>query len=91
MKFIDEIYRIEPGPETAIDRACIAEGATRTNQPDCVHCKDNSRRKCKHCACTVCGGKDSPDKQLLCDECDMAYHLWCLVPSLDSVPDTDDW
>ena len=43
--------------------------------------KDIASRRCKHCACSVCGGKDQPDKQLLCDECDNAFHLWCLNPS----------
>ncbi len=46
---------------------------------------------CKHCACCVCGGKDGPDKQLLCDECDQAYHLWCLTPPLETVPESDEW
>jgi RecJ-like exonuclease len=91
VKFIDDVFRIEPEPESAREGACSGEGVARMKKPDCDHCKDNPRRKCKHCACSVCGGKDNPDKQILCDECDMAYHLWCLVPSLDSVPDTDDW
>ena len=91
MKFVEEIFRIEPDPTSAGDGACNGEGVARMKKPDCDHCKDNPRRKCKHCACSVCGGKDSPDKQILCDECDMAYHLWCLLPKLDTVPDTDDW
>ena len=82
----------ESGNEEQIGgRDDIGEGVAHKKMPDCTHCKDNPRRKCKHCACSVCGGKDSPDKQILCDDCDMAYHLWCLVPSLDAVPDTDDW
>lgn len=68
-----------------------ADTETHTNIPDCEHCKDNPRRKCKFCACAICGGKDSPDKQLMCDDCDMAYHLWCLTPKLDAVPDQEDW
>ncbi len=91
MKFIDEVFRIEACPESAGDGTCNGEGVARMKKPDCDYCKDNPRRKCKHCACSVCGGKDSPDKQILCDECDMAYHLWCLVPKLDTAPDTDDW
>ena len=68
-----------------------AEGVAGTKIPECEHCKDKPRRKCKFCACAVCGGKDSPDKQLLCDDCDMAYHLWCLTPKLDAVPEQDYW
>ncbi len=54
-------------------------------------CQDNPSRRCKHCACSVCGGKNDPDKQILCDECDMAFHLWCLTPPLEIVPESDDW
>lgn len=61
------------------------------NKPDCDHCLDNPRKKCKHCACCVCGGKHDPDKQILCDECDQAYHLGCLKPPLTSIPDDDEW
>ena len=61
------------------------------NKPECDHCKDNPKRKCKHCGCSVCAGKNDPDKQLMCDECDNAYHLQCLNPPLDAIPDVDDW
>lgn len=43
------------------------------------------------CACYVCGGKQDPDKQLMCDECDMAFHIYCLNPPLSSIPDEEDW
>lgn len=61
------------------------------NKPDCDHCLDNPRKKCKHCACCECGGKEDPDKQILCDECDQAYHLACLKPPLTSIPEDDEW
>ncbi|UYV74335.1 UHRF2 [Cordylochernes scorpioides] len=60
-------------------------------KPNCTHCKDIIGRKCQYCSCHVCGGQDSPDQQIMCDECDMAYHLWCLKPPLQSVPEEDDW
>ena len=60
-------------------------------KPDCDHCKDDHEKKCKFCACSICGGKQHPDKQILCDECDMAYHLWCLDPPLIDLPDDEDW
>lgn len=52
---------------------------------------DNTRRKCKFCACCVCGEKRDPDKQLACDECDEFYHLWCLSPPLDDIPEDEEW
>ena len=90
--FVDEIFRIETRDSSSSSSSGEGEEAvTRMKKPDCDWCKDNPRRKCKHCACSVCGGKENPDKQILCDECDMAYHLWCLNPPLSSVPDVDEW
>ncbi|XP_071952260.1 E3 ubiquitin-protein ligase UHRF1-like [Antedon mediterranea] len=90
IKFTDEIYKIEKYGETSIDLE-DPSSVRRTNQPDCNVCKDNPDKKCKQCACHKCGGKEDPDKQLMCDECDMAYHLYCLDPPLASIPDVDEW
>lgn len=90
--FVDEIFRIETRSSNgSSENGGDEEVVARMKKPDCDWCKDNPRRKCKHCACSVCGGKNDPDKQILCDECDMAYHLWCLSPPLDTVPDVDEW
>lgn len=59
--------------------------------PNCPNCKDLPRRKCKECGCHKCGGKEDPEKQIMCDECDMAYHIYCLSPPLEAIPDTDEW
>ncbi|KAI8987246.1 hypothetical protein BDF20DRAFT_909885 [Mycotypha africana] len=40
-------------------------------------------------ACAVCFEKEG--KLLLCDGCDRAFHLHCLNPPLDSVPQSDQW
>lgn len=29
--------------------------------------------------------------QLLCDECNMAYHMYCLNPPLSKIPEDEDW
>ncbi len=62
-----------------------------TNKPNCDHCQDRPRQKCTECACHHCGGKDKPEETLMCDECDNAYHIFCLVPKLDKIPDVDEW
>ena len=39
--------------------------------------------------CTVCEGCGQPHDEgrlLLCDECDISYHTYCLDPPLDHVP-----
>lgn len=30
-------------------------------------------------------GKQEPNMQVLCDECNMAYHIYCLNPPFDKV------
>lgn len=62
-----------------------------SNGPECKDCKDNPNVTCRSCNCKVCGIKQDPDKQLLCDECDMAYHIYCLNPPLTSIPEDEDW
>uniref|UniRef100_A0A8C8MNS5 E3 ubiquitin-protein ligase UHRF n=1 Tax=Oncorhynchus tshawytscha TaxID=74940 RepID=A0A8C8MNS5_ONCTS len=85
--FLTEIYKIEePG---ALDGS--RAGSDRSNGPECKHCKDDPKKNCRWCNCHVCGVKQDPDKQLLCDECDMAFHIYCLNPRLTSLPDDDDW
>lgn len=36
--------------------------------------------------CEVCGQSNREDRMLLCDNCDMGYHLECLNPPLAEVP-----
>ncbi|XP_069815523.1 E3 ubiquitin-protein ligase UHRF1-like [Dendropsophus ebraccatus] len=89
IKFVDEIYKIE---EPGSSAQSSEPPPKRQNGPECKHCKDNPRAKCRMCACHVCGGKQDPGKQLLCDECDMAFHMYCLDPPLTSLPqDDEDW
>ncbi|NXA72024.1 UHRF1 ligase, partial [Thryothorus ludovicianus] len=84
---VDEIYKIEE-PGTA---SPISDGTPkRQSGPVCKACKDNPNKTCRVCACHICGGKQDPDKQLMCDECDMAFHIYCLTPPLSRIPD-EDW
>nr|CAI5853739.1 unnamed protein product [Callosobruchus analis] len=57
---------------------------------NCEKCNDIQERKCKYCSCCVCGGKEDWESTILCDECDDGYHLTCLKPPLESVPD-EEW
>lgn len=40
--------------------------------------------------CEICGQSDREDRMLLCDGCDLGYHMECLEPPLDTVP-VDEW
>ncbi|KAJ8976329.1 hypothetical protein NQ317_010096 [Molorchus minor] len=36
--------------------------------------------------CEICGSSENEDRMLLCDGCDLGFHLYCLRPALDDVP-----
>ncbi|CAG7835859.1 unnamed protein product [Allacma fusca] len=40
--------------------------------------------------CEICGHCDREDRLLLCDGCDLGYHLECLEPPMEFVP-IEDW
>lgn len=40
--------------------------------------------------CEICGLSDREDTMLLCDGCDLGYHIQCLQPPLENVP-TGNW
>lgn len=64
---------------------------TGKSGPECKHCKADPDAECRFCSCCVCGGKQDAHMQLLCDECNMAFHIYCLNPPLASIPDDEDW
>ena len=45
--------------------------------------------KCKFCGCQICQGKYEPEKQLICESCECYFHIYCLDPPLNSIPDND--
>ncbi|XP_056146892.1 E3 ubiquitin-protein ligase UHRF2-like [Lampris incognitus] len=89
VQFLDEVYQVEkPG-------ACALSAADgqfkRKSGPECKHCKADPDAECRFCSCCVCGGKQDAHMQLLCDECNMAFHIYCLNPPLATIPDDEDW
>uniref|UniRef100_A0A8D2LRR9 E3 ubiquitin-protein ligase UHRF n=1 Tax=Varanus komodoensis TaxID=61221 RepID=A0A8D2LRR9_VARKO len=86
---VEEIYKIEE-PGCAIPLTAESP-IKRQSGPVCKQCKDNPNKTCRICACHVCGGKEAPEKQLMCDECDMAFHIYCLNPPLSCIPEEEDW
>lgn len=72
--------------------------STQSNSSDdhwieCDKCLDNPQVTCKNCSCCICGGKNDPDKQIICDECNLVYHLWCheKSPLQQLPPENEDW
>ncbi|MEJ1269824.1 ubiquitin-like containing PHD and RING finger domains 1 [Cricetulus griseus] len=86
--FVDEVFKIELPNER---NPLIGGPSQRKSGPSCQYCKDDENKPCRKCACHVCGGREAPEKQLLCDECDMAFHLYCLQPQLTCVPPEPEW
>lgn len=91
----DEIYKIEK-PILISERNLIDEQTKKLNYRRrktavmCKTCLDDKTKKCRDCGCCVCSGKQNPREIILCDECDKAYHINCLIPPLEAVPE-DDW
>lgn len=43
--------------------------------------------RCLECTvCEACGKASDPGRLLLCDDCDISYHTYCLAPPLQTVP-----
>uniref|UniRef100_A0A672ZAJ5 E3 ubiquitin-protein ligase UHRF n=1 Tax=Sphaeramia orbicularis TaxID=375764 RepID=A0A672ZAJ5_9TELE len=89
VQFLDEIYQVEKPGARALS---AADGQfKRKSGPECKHCKADPDAECRFCSCCVCGGKQDAHMQLLCDECNMAFHIYCLNPPLSTIPDDEDW
>uniref|UniRef100_A0A8D3E4Q3 E3 ubiquitin-protein ligase UHRF n=1 Tax=Scophthalmus maximus TaxID=52904 RepID=A0A8D3E4Q3_SCOMX len=89
VQFLDEIYQMEKPGARALS---AADGQfKRKSGPECKHCKADPETECRFCSCCVCGGKQDAHMQLLCDECNMAFHIYCLNPPLATIPDDEDW
>uniref|UniRef100_H2UJY7 E3 ubiquitin-protein ligase UHRF n=1 Tax=Takifugu rubripes TaxID=31033 RepID=H2UJY7_TAKRU len=89
VQFLDEIYQVEKPGSRALS---AADGQfKRKTGPECKHCKADPDAECRFCSCCVCGGKQDAHMQLLCDECNMAFHIYCLSPPLATIPDDEDW
>ncbi|CAI6375138.1 unnamed protein product [Macrosiphum euphorbiae] len=97
LKFVDDIFKIKPYKlvaERSKDEDTIMQtkpSTVRATALSCYRCKDKENKPCVYCACKVCGGKQDEDKQILCDECDDSFHVFCLTPPLEKVPDVDYW
>ena len=54
----------------------------------CIYCMDDpSIPMCAFCGCKTCFGKHSAENLLLCDGCDNEWHIYCLNPPLESIPE----
>ncbi len=77
-------------PEVAADLEAEAKKLQEEEEKPCKKCKGVESRRCTECGCSECGGKDLPERQLFCEQCEYTTHMHCLDPPLEEVPD-DDW
>ncbi|XP_054162429.1 E3 ubiquitin-protein ligase UHRF1-like, partial [Oppia nitens] len=96
IRYVNEIYQIESTVriiERSPELENLIQCGTKTKRntaPDCADCMDNQMTTCKKCSCNRCGLKTEPEKQIICDECNAIYHIWCLKKPLTVIPD-EDW
>ncbi|XP_045458310.1 E3 ubiquitin-protein ligase UHRF1-like [Melitaea cinxia] len=95
VKVHDKIFAIDE-PVPVADRneeyvKIISEPPEKRSQPlNCLKCRDDEDAPCKECGCYLCSGKESPEKIVLCDECNNGFHMKCLTPPLTELPE-EDW
>uniref|UniRef100_A0A1Y1MRM4 RING-type E3 ubiquitin transferase n=1 Tax=Photinus pyralis TaxID=7054 RepID=A0A1Y1MRM4_PHOPY len=92
VRFLDEVLRIEE-PVLLENRSDDRKELPpiRKTVYYCEKCKDVDAKPCRDCGCKVCAGKDEVDTILLCDECNLGYHIRCLTPPLSEVPSDPEW
>ncbi|KTW27919.1 uncharacterized protein T551_02886 [Pneumocystis jirovecii RU7] len=68
----------------AIFKAYAVENKVNSGNNDISNVVEESYDTCR---CIICGSSEDEHVLLLCDQCDDAYHTYCL--GLEEVPDTD--
>jgi len=86
-----EVMAVEAAVAVSLqDGAAGRAAAVERQHPEkCEVCHDSEKKKCKECGCNKCGGKEEPELQVVCDECQMAFHLACI--KLAAMPEEDEW
>ncbi|CAH4037870.1 unnamed protein product [Pieris brassicae] len=76
--------------ESIVVRRCIGGSVLRT-EPVKVMERRPSFDILMATVCEICARSDNEDTMLLCDGCDLGYHMQCLTPPLTEVPATEQW
>ena len=82
------------GADTDVDALVAAEDALRRQRARTSpsRCSDDDAEAVEATVCATCGSaEDEPGSNdiLLCDACDAGYHMRCLQPPLEAVPEGD--
>lgn len=76
-----------PKHQTCMYGTCFVAGEIKLY---CNRCRDDSRKKCRSCSCNICGLKTDINRIIICEECQKAFHIFCLTPRLTEIP-ADEW
>lgn len=89
---LDQIFLLEePVPvasrDNNISKALSSSTIKRIHTIDCEACQDNDSKKCRECGCNKCAKKTNPESLIICDECQLNFHLKCI--GLKELPEED--
>jgi len=88
---LEQIFQVEkplPIEERALKpKKERSKVVARQHTVECETCEDKDSKKCKDCGCNKCGKKDNPEEQIICDECQLNFHLKCI--GLKELPEDD--
>ncbi|KAK1335283.1 hypothetical protein QTO34_004868 [Cnephaeus nilssonii] len=75
-----------PAAQGACGCACGLGEATHPQSPITKVVLSKGWRCLECTVCEACGKATDPGRLLLCDDCDISYHTYCLDPPLQTVP-----
>ncbi|KAF5332034.1 hypothetical protein D9758_014588 [Tetrapyrgos nigripes] len=80
--------QVETPKKSTVEPTPLATPVFRDSKPEPeIRVKDRSS---DDAPCEICGKLDKGTEMLLCDGCDLGFHMFCLDPPLTSVP-ADEW
>lgn len=87
------------GPKAAKDKLVVCGGCERAYHVVCLIPRPVSVTEPWYCSdecvnmsllqCQLCGNAENDEHMLLCDSCDRGYHMFCLNPPLEAIPEGD--
>jgi hypothetical protein len=82
----------ENGNETEAEARLLAVLGIDINDiplEDCPHCDNKETSDCSFCGCNLCHKKVEPEKQNICEKCQMYFHIYCLPTPLRKTSEKD--
>ncbi|XP_065874232.1 methyl-CpG-binding domain-containing protein 9-like isoform X2 [Euphorbia lathyris] len=66
---------------------CLSAEAKKEMEDLLEHASEIPKAPWEERVCKVCGVDKDDSKVLLCDKCDSGYHMYCLNPPLETIPE----